>query len=104
MRRGNRRANPFRWQDLNARDEIANMKAVVYSLSAGWGHFTRRMGILIDKDHLGLGLRSWRYAMIDEGNVITHWFEKPGINDDGSDSDPDGESAPEKLSAALTSE
>ena len=29
-------------------------------LPDGSGHFTRRMGMLIDKDHLGFGLRSWR--------------------------------------------
>ncbi len=70
-------------------------------LPDGSGHFTRRMGMLIDKDHLGFGMRSWRYAMIVDDNVISHWFEEPGINDNGSDSDPYGETAPEKLLAAL---
>ena len=70
-------------------------------LPDGSGDFTRRMGMLIDKSHLGFGMRSWRYAMIVEDNVITGWFEEPGINDDGSDSDPYGETAPEKLLAAL---
>ena len=73
-------------------------------LPDGSGHFTRRMGMLIDKDHLGFGMRSWRYAMIVDDNTITHWFEEPGINDAGTDSDPYGETAPEKLLAALTSE
>ncbi len=70
-------------------------------LPDGSGHFTRRMGMLIDKDHLGFGLRSWRYAMVVEDNTITHWFEEPGINDDGSDSDPYGETSPERVLAAL---
>ena len=70
-------------------------------LPDGSGDFTRRMGMLIDKSHLGFGQRSWRYAMIVEDNVVTAWFEEPGINDDGSDSDPYGETAPEKLLAAL---
>jgi peroxiredoxin len=70
-------------------------------LPDGSAHFTRRMGMLIDKDHLGFGMRSWRYAMIVEDNVITHWFEEPGINDDGTDNDPYGETSPEKLLAAL---
>jgi peroxiredoxin len=70
-------------------------------LPDGSGDFTRRMGMLIDKSHLGFGLRSWRYAMIVDDNVITHWFEEPGINDEGTDSDPYGETAPEKLLAAL---
>ena len=71
-------------------------------LPDGNGDFTRRMGMLIDKTHLGFGMRSWRYAMIVDDNVITHWFEEPGINDTGADADPYGETAPEKLIAALT--
>jgi peroxiredoxin len=70
-------------------------------LPDGSGHFTRRMGMLIDKDHVGFGLRSWRYAMIIEDNRVTGWFEEPGINDDGSDQDPYGETAPDKILAAL---
>jgi peroxiredoxin len=74
----------------------------VQLLPDGSGHFTRRMGMLIDKDHLGFGMRSWRYAMIVDDNTVTHWFEEPGINDNGSDADPYGETAPERLLAALT--
>ncbi len=70
-------------------------------LPDGSGHFTRRMGMLINKDHLGFGMRSWRYAMVVDDNTITHWFEEPGINDTGADSDPYGETAPEKVLAAL---
>jgi peroxiredoxin len=66
-------------------------------LPDGNGDFTRRMGMLIDKSHLGFGLRSWRYAMVIDDNVITHWCEEPGINDVGEDADPYGETAPEKL-------
>ena len=33
-------------------------------LPDGSGDFTRRMGMLINKDHLGFGLRSWRYAAV----------------------------------------
>jgi peroxiredoxin len=66
-------------------------------LPDGSGDFTRRMGMLIDKSHLGFGMRSWRYAMVVEDNAITHWFEEPGINDVGADADPYGETAPEKL-------
>jgi thioredoxin-dependent peroxiredoxin len=66
-------------------------------LPDGAGHFTRRMGMLINKDHLGFGDRSWRYAMVVEDGKIAGWFEEPGINDDGSDADPYGESAPDKV-------
>jgi thioredoxin-dependent peroxiredoxin len=70
-------------------------------LPDGSGAFTRRMGMLINKDHVGFGMRSWRYAMVVEDNEVTHWFEEPGINDEGADQDPYGETAPEKLLDAL---
>lgn len=66
-------------------------------LPDGSGDFTRRMGMLINKDHLGFGERSWRYAMVVDDGTITGWFEEPGINDDGADDDPYGESAPDKV-------
>jgi peroxiredoxin len=66
-------------------------------LPDGSGDFTRRMGMLVKKDHLGFGQRSWRYAMVvDDGRVVA-WFEEPGINDEGADEDPYGESAPDKV-------
>ncbi|HUD29850.1 MAG TPA: peroxiredoxin [Novosphingobium sp.] len=70
-------------------------------LPDGSGAFTRRMGMLVDKDHLGFGMRSWRYAMIVDDNRVTAWFEEPGINDVGSDEDPYGETAPEHVLKAL---
>jgi peroxiredoxin len=73
-------------------------------LPDGSGNFTRRMGMLINKDHLGFGQRSWRYAMVVEDNTVTHWFEEPGINDVGADSDPYGETAPEKILQILQAE
>lgn len=63
----------------------------------GSGAFTRRMGMLIDKDHLGFGQRSWRYAMVVDNGVIKAWFEEPGINDTGDDDDPYVESTPDKV-------
>jgi peroxiredoxin len=70
-------------------------------LPDGSGDFTRRMGMLVKKDHLGFGQRSWRYAMVvDDGRVVA-WFEEPGINDEGADEDPYGESAPDKVLAWL---
>ena len=66
-------------------------------LPDGSGDFTRRMGMLIAKDHLGFGQRSWRYSMIVEDGKIVEWFEEPGINDNGLDDDPYGETKPEKM-------
>lgn len=39
-------------------------------LPDGSGEFTRKMGMLVHKDNLGFGMRSWRYsALIDNGEV-----------------------------------
>jgi thioredoxin-dependent peroxiredoxin len=54
----------------------------------GNASFTRRMGMLVNKEHLGFGYRSWRYSMVVRDRVIEHFFEEPGINDTGSDDDP----------------
>jgi thioredoxin-dependent peroxiredoxin len=61
------------------------------------GDFTRRLGMLIKKEHLGFGQRSWRYAIVVKDGVIEKWFEEPGINDEGTDQDPYGETSPEKV-------
>ena len=70
-------------------------------LPDGNGDFTRRMGMLIDKRHLGFGLRSWRYAAVVEDGKVVAWFEEPGINDSGVDTDPYVESTPENVLAWL---
>lgn len=67
----------------------------------GNGEFTEKMGMIVCKTHLGFGMRSWRYAMVVDNGVVTHWFEEPGINQDGSDSDPYGETSPENILSKL---
>ena len=67
----------------------------------GSADFTRRMGMLVKKDHLGFGQRSWRYAAVIDDNVVAAWFEEPGINDEGSDEDPYEVSSPETVLAWL---
>lgn len=67
----------------------------VRMLPDGSGDFTRRMGMLVNKDHLGFGYRSWRYAMVVDDGVVEKWFEEPGINDHGLDQDPYTVTAPE---------
>jgi peroxiredoxin len=66
-------------------------------LPDGSGDFTRRMGMLVKKDHLGFGQRSWRYAAVVDDGVVAGWFEEPGINDEGTDDDPYGTSAPDEV-------
>ena len=66
----------------------------------GSGEFTRKMGMLVDKDNLGFGRRSWRYAAIVDDGVVEQWFEEPGF-EDNCDSDPYEVSTPEGLLEAL---
>jgi peroxiredoxin len=47
-------------------------------LPDGSGEFTRLMGMLVRKDNLGFGERSWRYSMLVEDGVITALFSEPG--------------------------
>jgi peroxiredoxin len=47
-------------------------------LPDGSGHFTRGMDMLVDKDNLGFGLRSWRYSMLVEDGEIVQMFIEPG--------------------------
>ena len=66
----------------------------------GSGEFTRKMGMLVAKDNLGFGMRSWRYAAIVNDGVVEAWFEEPGYSDNCGD-DPYGESSPQTLTEAL---
>ncbi|MGB0908612.1 MAG: peroxiredoxin, partial [Maricaulaceae bacterium] len=48
----------------------------VFLLPDGSGHFTRQMGMLVDKDNLGFGYRSWRYSMlVDDGKIKKTFIE-----------------------------
>ncbi len=62
----------------------------------GSGEFTRKMGMLVDKDNLGFGMRSWRYAAIVNDGKIEAWFEEPGLMDNCPE-DPYGVSSPETV-------
>ena len=62
----------------------------------GSGEFTRKMGMLVSKDNLGFGMRSWRYAAVVEDGVIEAWFEEPGFADDAED-DPYGKTSPQNV-------
>jgi thioredoxin-dependent peroxiredoxin len=50
----------------------------VKMLPDGSGEFTRLMGMLVRKDNLGFGDRSWRYSMLVEDGEITALFSEPG--------------------------
>lgn len=51
-------------------------------LPDGSCHFTRGMDMLVSKDNLGFGLRSWRYSMLVEDGEIVKVFSEPGMRDD----------------------
>ena len=53
--------------------ELKNVKVI----PDGSGEFTRQMGMLVKKDNLGFGYRSWRYAaLINDGIVKKTWVEE----------------------------
>jgi peroxiredoxin (alkyl hydroperoxide reductase subunit C) len=53
----------------------------VKMLPDGNGEFTRKMGMLVNKENLGFGMRSWRYAMVVEDGVIQKMFIEPDFGD-----------------------
>jgi len=53
----------------------------VFLLPDGNGEFSRKMGMLVEKDNLGFGMRSWRYSMfVNDGN-IEKVFAEPEFGD-----------------------
>ena len=70
--------------------DIKNVKVI----PDGSGEFTIKMGMLVAKDNLGFGDRSWRYAAIVNNGVIEAWFEEPG-REDNCPTDPYNVSSPE---------
>lgn len=48
----------------------------------GNGEFTEGMGMLIDKEDLGFGRRSWRYSMLVRDGVIEKMFIEPEVEGD----------------------
>ncbi len=53
----------------------------VKMLPDGNGDFTRLMGMLVKKENLGFGDRSWRYSMLVDDQKIVKIFEEPGKAD-----------------------
>jgi len=51
----------------------------------GSGDFTRAMEMLVKKNNLGFGERSWRYSMYVEDKEIKKMFVEPGFSDDSED-------------------
>lgn len=54
-------------------------------LPDGNGEFTRKMGMLVKKENLGFGYRSWRYSMVVDDGVVEKIFIEPGYEDNCPD-------------------
>lgn len=50
-------------------------------LPDGSGEFTRKMGMLVDKDNLGFGMRSWRYSAFIDNGEVEKVFSEAGFSD-----------------------
>jgi len=72
----------------------------VFPLPDGNGEFTEGMGASVQKGNLGFGIRSWRYAIVVNDNVIEHVFAEEGFGDN-IDSDPYEISTPENVLANI---
>lgn len=69
---------------MNAWAESLNIKNVKM-IPDGSNRFTRRMNMLVEKDNLGFGDRSWRYAAIVNNGKIEQLFEEPGKRNNADD-------------------
>lgn len=65
---------------MNAWRDDQKIKNVML-LPDGSADFTRAMGMLVKKDNLGFGERSWRYSMFVDNKEIKQAFVEPGFGD-----------------------
>ncbi|SEI21335.1 Peroxiredoxin [Rhizobium tibeticum] len=84
---------------MNAWGKALGLKKVKL-IADGSGEFTRKMGMLVAKDNLGFGLRSWRYAALIDDGVVEQWFVEDGLSDN-CETDPYGVSSPQNILATL---
>lgn len=57
----------------------------VKMLPDGNGDFAKGMGMLVKKENLGFGNRSWRYSMYVEDGAVRKIFSEPGFSDNCPD-------------------
>ena len=80
---------------MNAWAKSQNLKSVEV-IPDGSAEFTRKMGMLVKKDNLGFGLRSWRYAALIDNKVIKRLWIEEGFGDNTT-GDSYGISSPENI-------
>ncbi len=68
----------------------------VKCLADGNGVFTRQMGMLVEKNNLGFGMRSWRYAAVINNGIVEQMFAEEGLEDNHGE-DPYEVSTPENI-------
>jgi glutaredoxin-like protein len=74
---------------MNEWKEEQNADRITF-IPDGNGDFTDGMGLLVDKEDLGFGKRSWRYSMLVKDGVVEKMFiepNKPGDPFEVSDAD-----------------
>ncbi|RCL03335.1 MAG: Redoxin domain-containing protein [Candidatus Tokpelaia sp. JSC161] len=84
---------------MNAWGKQQKIKNIIL-IPDGSGDFTRKMGMLVYKNNLGFGMRSWRYTAIINNKMIEHWFAEEGFSDN-CDTDPYKVSSPQNLLKTL---
>ena len=67
-----------------------------FPLPDGNGEFTEGCGMSVQKGNLGFGIRSWRYAMVINDNIVEHLFAEEGFGDN-IETDPYEVSTPENV-------
>ncbi len=80
---------------MNAWAKSQNLENVKV-IPDGSGFFTAEMEMLVEKDNLGFGYRSWRYAAVINDCIVEQLFVEPGMEDNCA-VDPYGETSPEKI-------
>jgi len=68
----------------------------VKPLADGCGDLARSLGMLVKKDNLGFGLRSWRYAMLVVDGTVELFFPESNLQDNAGE-DPYEFSTPENM-------
>lgn len=86
---------------MNAWAKSQNLENVKV-IPDGSGTFTREVGMLVDKDNLGFGFRSWRYAMVVNDGTVEVLLRESGLTDNAED-DPYEFTTPESVMNYLKS-
>ena len=86
---------------MNAWAKSQNLENVKV-IPDGSGTFTKAVGLLVDKDNLGFGFRSWRYAMVVNDGTIEVLLREAGLTDNAEE-DPYEFTTPESVMNYLKS-